>query len=226
MPPALDDAVAGALTKNPDKRYRDVAEFAQDIAVAMNDGQLLEQAQRIRRIVSRGTDELTGSLQVSSGTGTLARSHIRTRPDEGRNRKLMLGAVAFAALLLAGGLGAYFASSNNPTPAVEASPTAAPMEVPLPTVPAEAVGAVVAPPAPPVVPAEVPPPVVAENAEAAAAEGENTDSDASQRSSSSSRSSSRSSSSSRPAMAEQAVMAAETPPPPTMTTQNLLLDRN
>jgi serine/threonine protein kinase len=227
VPPALDDAVAGALTKNPDKRYRDVAEFAQDIAVAMNDGKLLEQAQRIRRIVSRGTDELTGSQQVSSGTGTLARSHIRTRPDEGRNRKLMLGAAAFAALLLAGGLGAYFASSNNPTPAVEASPTAAPMEVPLPTVPAEAVGAVVAPPAPPVVPAEVTPPVVAENAEAAAAEGENTDSDASQRSSSSSRSSSRSSSSSRPAMAEQAVMTAETPPPPpTMNTQNLLLDRN
>jgi hypothetical protein len=136
VPPALDDAVAGALTKNPDKRYRDVAEFAQDIAVAMNDGKLLEQAQRIRRIVSRGTDELTGSQQVSSGTGTLARSHIRTRPDEGRNRKLLLGAAALAALLLAGGLGAYFASSNNPTPAVEASPTAAPMEVPLPTVPA------------------------------------------------------------------------------------------
>jgi serine/threonine protein kinase len=224
VPPALDDAVAGALTKNPDKRYRDVAEFAQDIAVAMNDGNLLEQAQRIRRIVSRGTDELTGSQQVSSGTGTLARSHIRTRPDEGRNRKLLLGAAALAALLLAGGLGAYFASSNNPTPAVEASPAAAPMEVPLPTVPEEAV---VAPPAPPVVPAEVTPPVVAENAEATAAAAENTDDDASTRSSSSSRSSSRTSSSSRPAMAEQAVMTAETPPPPpTMNTQNLLLDRN
>lgn len=228
VPQALDDAVAGALTKNPDKRYRDVAEFAQDIAVAMNDGNLLEQAQRIRRIVSRGTDDMTGSQQVSSATGTLARSHIRTRPDEGRNRKLMLGAAALAALLLAGGLGAYFASTNA---APEATPeaTAAPMEVPLPTVPTEEpTVAEVPPPTPPVVAAEVPPPVVAENPEATAAADDNEDSDgdSSERSSSSSRSSSRSSSSSRPAMVEQAVMAETPPPPPTMTTQNLLLDRN
>lgn len=228
VPPALDDAVAGALTKNPDKRYRDVAEFAQDIAVAMNDSNLLEQAQRIRRIVSRGTDELTGSQQVSSATGTLARSHIRTRPDEGRNRKVLLGVAALAALLLAGGLGAYFASTNA---APEAGPeaVAAPMEVPLPPVAAEEPAAAeVPPPTPPAVAAEVPPPVVAENPEAApgAGESEGSDGDSSQRSSSSSRSSSRSSSSSRPAMTEETAMAETPPPPPTMTTQNLLLDRN
>lgn len=224
VPPALDDAVAGALTKNPDKRYRDVAEFAQDIATAMNDPQLHEQAQRIRRIVSRGTDDMTGSQQVSSATGALARSHIRTRPDEGKNRKVALIAAAIAALLVAGGLGAYFASSNN-TPAPTEVVADAPMEVPLPTVPAaeEAVGAIVAPPTVPVETPPVAPPVVAEEPAVAVAEEED---DSSHRSSSSSRSSSRSSSSSRPAMVEQpAVMQAETPPPPTMT-QNLLLDRN
>ena len=223
VPPALDDAVAGALTKNPDKRYRDVAEFAQDIAIAMNDANLHEQAQRIRRIVSRGTDELTGSQQISSATGSLARSHIRTHPDEGKNRKIALVAAAIAALLVAGGLGAYFASTNTPPAPVEAVADA-PMEVPLPTVPAaeEAVGAIAAPPTVPVETPPVAPPVVAEEPTVAAAEAD----ESSHRSSSSSRSSSsRSSSSSRPAMTEQAATPAETPPP-SMTTPNLLLDRN
>lgn len=245
IPPALDDAVAGALTKNPDKRYADVGEFANDIALALGDPHLQEQALRIRRIVSRGAAEMTGSQQISSSTGMpLARSHIRTRPDEGeKKRKVMLIAAAVVALLVAGGLGAYFANSGaSPTPEPQAEITDVPMEVPMPTVPVVAADAVdpVAPPVEAEQPAaavgeEATAPAVAQGTDAQAddSEADGSSGDSSHRSGSSSRgssgsSSSRSGSSSRGSMTTTTATApANNPPPPTMTsTSNLLLDRN
>jgi serine/threonine-protein kinase len=241
VPAALDDAVAGALTKNPDNRYPNVAAFAQDIATAVGDPNLHEQAQRIQRIVSRGNADMTGSQQISSATGLpMARSHIRTRPDEDKKRKGALIAAAVVALLLAGGLGAYFASNGGPAeaPALQAEGADAPMEVPLPTLPpepvpseaeaaaqaaeAEAAAAALAAAeaeAEAAARAEAEAAAQAEVAAAAAA------ADSSHRSSSRS-SGSRSGSSSQPSMTATATPATTSPPATMSSAASLLLDRN
>ncbi len=231
LPEAFDNAVAGALTKNPDERYRDIGEFAQAIAEAMNDQGALEHAARIRRILSRGTDDLTGAHASQSAATPLSRSHIRTKPEEEKgNSKMLIGVALVVALVAAAGLGAYFSGGDEPAAGSTVTPDEAPMEVPIPDVPSveEQAAAEAARAAEAEAAAAAAADLAAAQAAAAAAQAAAEAAQAAAEARNQEHSSSSGSRSHRSrAQREEAASAMMDAPPPTMTSpQNLLLDRN
>jgi serine/threonine-protein kinase len=163
VPPAIEEAIARALTKDMNKRYAHVSELAHDLAVALGDAMSIESAARTQRILAGGAG-LTGSdpslqfdLTTSSSRAAVETqgSFIRTRPgardDEAPKRKRLLPALALMTLaVVAGVILALFAR----TPAAE-------------DVPPEDLSAQTAPPA---VPTQTAPPAVVVAPEPAAPE--------------------------------------------------------
>ena len=138
---ALDEAIAGALVKNPDKRYANVAEFAQALANAVGDASAQDAATRTHRILfgaGGGTDP-TGKFasqrnqpSVTTGSSLGNGSFIRTRPEvaaaalatsEAQSKKrIILGVVAVLVALAVGATAAVLLDRDPPAVAPAPQP--------------------------------------------------------------------------------------------------------